>query len=161
MKIPFQSILEPARGLSVGSDIFSQYRKQELSPNDYMVFSAAQTAALCHEERMLVYIPMSSQIRQYIERRFSGGEMDPSWSKKMGDWQDEIFRAFDHNQSIMNHFLWARDKCSKVGLLNEVEKLNRMHDKFQSLQFPHEGYQHACQVMKMDQQTRTYRKTII
>lgn len=141
--------------VSLGADIYRQFRRGEITEKDYFVFSSALVANTAHEERPKIYPPLPGILRDYISQRISDRvQYDSTRSKQIGDWQSESFRAFDHNRYLIDHFNWAKTKCSDVGLAREVEKLTFAVERFESLKFPAQEYLNAVEVMKRDSSFR-------
>ncbi len=158
MRSPLGEIPTPREGLSVGADIFRMYRRNEITPRDYMVMNAALVADSAHEERLHLYIFLAPGIRQYVESRYGGSDYDQSWSKKLGDWRYDVFSALDHNRYIVDHFTWAKEKLSEVGMVDKVAKLDESINRFESLKFPSEDYLRVCRIQQMDSGERERRR---
>jgi hypothetical protein len=145
----------PKAGLSLGADIYRQYRLGEISRQDYFIFNSGMIANLAHEENPRPYPILIPAIKQYIEQRVHGrSEMDSGLSQRMGTWIIAAYRALDHNRYLIDHFNWAKEKCSEVNLTRECELLSREIARFESLKFPSLDYLKAIDVQRMDSEAR-------
>lgn len=152
---PLKQIPVGSGELSIGADIFRQYKRGEISEKDYYIFNAALVAHTAHEERQRVYIPIPSGLRSYVQGRLGGCKYDQSLSKQLGEWRYEIYQAFDHNRYILSLFEWAKEKCQAVSLSSESQALEKAIDRFESIPFPSIDYLRTCEVQKIDSNLRT------
>lgn len=145
----------PPPGLSIGADIYGQYRRGEISEKDYHIFNASMAASLAHEEQPRIYPPMIPPIRNYVESRIMGrSQYDPQQCAKLGQWRLDVFRAYDHNTYIIEHFQWAKAKCDSVKLEKESERLEAALRRFSGLKVPYEDYDCALRVLVMDSEAK-------
>lgn len=141
----------PARGLSVGADIYRQYRLGELTRDEYLTFNAAMVANLAHEDRPKLYAPMPGLAKSYVDGRLFGNQQyEQARGRLLGQWRYDTFQALDHNQYVIEHFNWALEKCEAVKLSSESTTLRSAIDRFEAQKFPHEAYKRACDVIKLD-----------
>ncbi len=155
MSVGLDQIDIPAPGMSLGADIFRQYRLGQISWVEYLTFSAAMVANLSHEDRPKLYNPMPGPIKAYMEGRLFGNQQhEKDRSRQLGLWRYDAFQAFDHNNYLIDHFGWALEKCQAVKLHSECEKLKQALTRFRALRFPLDVYQRACDVIKMDSDYR-------
>jgi len=154
MSGPFDRINPSSDDQSIGADLFRQWRRGDISFEDYLILNAANVAQNAYQERVKIYIPMPDGVRRYLSSRLSGGLYDQHGSKGLGDWRYDVYQALDHNRHMFEHFQWALDKCDSVKLETESEKLRQAIRRFEVMRFPAMEYQQAIDVQKMDSSHR-------
>lgn len=155
MSVGLDQIDIPAPGMSVGADIYRQYRLSEITREEYMTFNAAMVAGLAHEDRPKLYAPMPGLAKAYVDGRLFGNQQyEQARGRVLGKWRYDTFQALDHNLYLISHFNWALEKCEAVKLASESAKLREAISRFEVLKFPHDAYKRACDVIKMDSDTK-------